>query len=202
MPLDPSNAAPKHNSQSCAALLRAGITAEHDSLLRSIALFISKTERRLHWNEALEMAAEILHEAAQEALRNASRFDPTRSAAAWVRGIAARLLLARRRADALGKRCLPAAVLGEEAWVAAIGQLSIGSADASIALRLDLEQAMALLTPAEQRAIQFRYYQGLDGEDLAIALGVPTLGAARVRVCRALQALRHHFALHEQQALP
>ena len=74
--------------------------------------------------------------------------------------------------------------------------------DAAVAGRLDLEQALARISPEERRAIEFRYYQGLDGEELATALGVSTPGAARVRVCRALQALRTHFAPAEEEVFP
>ena len=58
------------------------------------------------------------------------------------------------------------------------------------------------VSPEERRAIEFRYYKGLDGEELARALGVSTPGAARVRVCRALQALRTLFAPAEEEVFP
>ena len=182
--------------------IRAAIEEEHEPLLRSIAVLVAKTGRDLRWPEVMEIASEILHEAVQEALKHADRFDPTRSATAWVRGIAARLLLTRRRAEARVWRCIPAAVLGEEAWAAALGQHCTGPTDAAVAGRLDLEQALARISPEERRAIEFRYYQGLDGEELAAALGVSTPGAARVRVCRALQALRTHFAPAEEEVFP
>jgi DNA-directed RNA polymerase specialized sigma24 family protein len=44
-----------------------------------------------------------------------------------------------------------------------------------------------------RQALELRYFQGLDRDELAQALGVPTAGAARVRVCRALQALRAQY---------
>jgi RNA polymerase sigma factor (sigma-70 family) len=150
----------------------------------------------------MELASEILHEAVGEALKQGSGFDPTRSATAWVRGIAARLLLNRRRVEARGRRCVPVTVLGEEAWAAVLGRLSTGPSDAAVAGRLDLEQALGRLAPDERRAIDCRYYQGLDGAALASALGVATPGAARVRVCRALQALRTHFPLAEEEVYP
>jgi RNA polymerase sigma factor (sigma-70 family) len=148
------------------------------------------------------LASEILHEAVREALQHAHRFDPARSATAWVRGIAAQQLLTRRRTEARAHRCVPATVLGEEAWAAALGQLCSGAADVAVAGRLDLEQALGRLAPADRRALECRYYQGLDGDELAIALGVSTPGAARVRVCRALQALRTHFRSAAGEVVP
>jgi RNA polymerase sigma factor (sigma-70 family) len=199
---NPSNSQPESEALPGAARVRAAIEEGHESLLRSVALLVAKTQRELCWPEVMEVAAEILHEAVREALKHASTFDPTRSATAWVRGIAARLLLSRRRAEARGRRCVVATVLGEEAWAAVLGQLHTASADAAVARRLDLEQALRRIGPQERRAIECRYYQGLDGEALASALGVATVGAARVRVCRALQALRAQFSPDEEEVLP
>jgi RNA polymerase sigma factor (sigma-70 family) len=208
MPGNSSNAELESEAPGCTARIRAAIEEEHGPMLRSIAVLVAKTGRGLRFAEVMEMASEILHEAVQEALNHAERFDPTRSATAWVRGIAARRLSTRRRAEARARRCLPAAVLGEEGWAAALGQHCTGPTDAAVAGRLDLEQALARIPPEERRAIECRYYQGLDGEELAAALGVSTPGAARVRVCRALQALRTHFApaggrsFHERTTKP
>src|SRR4051812_6508563 len=77
--------------------IRAAIDKEHESLLRSIALLVAQTGRDLRSSEVTETASELLQEAVQEALRHEERFDSTRSAAAWVRGIAAKLLLNRKR---------------------------------------------------------------------------------------------------------
>jgi len=202
MPRNSSYAEPESEALECAARIRAAIEDEHDTLLRSVALLVAKTERSLRWFEVMEIASEILHEAVQQALEHAHRFDPTRSATAWVHGIAARLLLSRRRAEARARRCVPATVLGAEAWAAALGQLCTAPADAAAAGRLDVEQALGRISPDERRTIEFRYYQRLDGEDLASALGVSTQGAARVRVCRALQALRAQFPAAEEEVFP
>jgi RNA polymerase sigma factor (sigma-70 family) len=188
-----SNAKPEDQAQKCAAQIRAAIEEEHDSLLRSVAVLVARTQRR-RWPEVMEIAAEILHEAVQEALKHSHRFDPTRSATAWIHGIAARCLLNRRRADGRVGRCIVATVLGDEAWASALEHLMTAPADIAAAARIDLEQALARISPDERLAIECRYHRGLDGEELASALGVSTPGAARVRVCRALQALRKYFS--------
>ncbi len=126
----------------CTARIRAAIEEDHEPLLRSIAVLVAKTGRGLRWPEVMEMATEILHEAVQEALKHADHFDPTRSATAWLRGIAARLLVNHRRAEARARRFIPAAALGEEAWAAALEQVCTAPADAAVAGRLDLEQAL------------------------------------------------------------
>lgn len=202
MPGDSSNAEPDLEGLDGTSRIRAAIEGEHEPLLRSVAIMVAKTGRDLRWPEVMEMASEVLHEAVHEALKHAGRFDPSRSATAWVRGIAARLLLTRRRAEARAGRCIPAAVLGEEAWAAALERHCSGSTDAAVAGRLDLELALARISPDERRAIEFRYYRGLDGQELAAALEVSTPGAARVRVWRALQAIRSHFAPAEEEVFP
>jgi RNA polymerase sigma factor (sigma-70 family) len=190
--------AARAHEQRCAALLRSAVAAEHDALLHSVALLIAKTHKPQPWPEVLELAAETLHEAVREALNHAANFDPTRSATAWVRGIAARLLLQRGRAEARARRCVPATVLGEDAWATLLQQLATGSDEAAVDGRLDLEQALGRIGADDRRALECRYYQGLEGKILARALGVATPGAARVRVCRALLALRAHFRLAEE----
>jgi len=176
-----------------AARLRAAIEEGHEPLLRTVAVLVARSDPRRRWPEVMEVASEVLQEAVREALEHAHRFDPARSAAAWVRGIAARLLSSRRRVEARARRCVPAAVLGQEAWAAALGRLRAADGEAAVVGRLDLEQVLGHLSPEERLALECRCFRGLDGEELASALGVPTPGAARVRVCRALQALRAHF---------
>jgi RNA polymerase sigma factor (sigma-70 family) len=198
----PSNTELEPRDLECTFRIRAAVIEEHEPLLRSIAVLVAKSGRGLAWPEVMELAAEILHDAVQQALEHAGRFDSTRSATAWVRGIAAKLLLTRRRDNARAWRCMPAAVLGEEAWATALRQRWTDSADGAVAGRLDLEQALSRVSPEERRTIELRYYQGLDGEALAAALGVATPGAARVRVCRALQSLRTHFAPTEEEVSP
>jgi RNA polymerase sigma factor (sigma-70 family) len=199
MPSAGSESEPDSGSQDPADLIRSAIKELHESLIRSVALLVARTHRSLRWPDVLEKASEILSEAVEQALKHADLFDPSRSAAAWIRGISARLLLSRTRTEARGRRCISAAALGNEAWSAALEQLLTGSAESAVAARLDLEQALGRLSPEERRAIELRYYRGLDGAALAAALNVPSAGAARVRVCRALQSLRTQFSSAHQE---
>jgi RNA polymerase sigma factor (sigma-70 family) len=177
------------------------VTEQHDKLLRSVVIMVSKSEHKLRWAEVLDLAREVLDAAVGEALAHAEVFDPTRSAAARIRGIAARVLRDRRRADARARRCVPQTVLGDEGWESALSQLCTGPPSEAVNRRLDLESALARITPEERRVIELRYYQALDGEELALALGVSTPGAARVRLCRALRALKKRLCA-ETEVLP
>ena len=195
-----SDSGPDIGSPGPGEMIRAAVAESPVALLRSVALMVASTNRSLRWPEVMEKAGEILNNAVEQALRHASQFDPERSATAWIRGIAARLLLSERRSEARGRRCVPAAVLGSEAWAAALEQLVTGTAETAVVRRLDLEQALARISPEERRVIQLRYYQGLDGKALAEALGASSVGAARVRVCRALQSLRSQFDTTKEEA--
>ena len=188
-----SDTEPDSGAPEPADLIRAAVSESHEALLRSVALLVSRTQRILRWAEAMDRAGEILNEAVEQALKHADRFDPARSVTAWIRGISARILLTRMRSNARGRRCVPAAVLGGEAWSAALDQLLTASSDSVVATRIDLRQALDRLSALDRKAIELRYFKGLDGVDLASALGTSTPGAARVRVCRALQALRAQF---------
>lgn len=202
MPADSSNAVPDAATPPAAARIRAAIEEEYESLLRSVAVLVARSNRHLPWAQVMEVASEVLQEAVQEALQHAGRFDPSRSATAWLRGIAARLLLSRRRGEARARRCVPAATLGHQAWTAALEQLCTASTEPASAGRLDLEQALAALPADQRQALELRYYRGLDGKELARALGVSTPGAARVRVYRALQALRACFRPAGEEVYP
>ena len=183
--------------------IRAAIKEEHEPLLRSIAVLVAKTGRGLRWPEVMEIASEILHEAVQEALKHADRFDPTRSATAWVRGIAAKLLLSRRRAEArltaIGSRGRPRrGGLGRRAR-AALHRIHRrgGRRDGSIWSRHSLASPPKSGGPSNSATTRVWTEKSWQA-----ALGVSTPGAARVRVCRALQALRTHFAPAEEEVFP
>jgi RNA polymerase sigma factor (sigma-70 family) len=176
-----------------AARIRTAVAEGHDQLLHLIAVIVVKTERPGRWADVLERAEEVLDEAVGEALQDAQRFNPSLSVVPWICGIAANVLKTRRRKEKRARRCVTATALGEEAWQAALRQLCLEPESKAVDGHLDLEQALGRLTPEQRRAIELRYYQGLDGEALARALETPTTGAARVRVCRAMLALRAQF---------
>jgi RNA polymerase sigma-70 factor (ECF subfamily) len=163
---------------------------------------VSKSQQHLRWAEAVDVAQEVLNTAVGEALAHAEVFDPARSAVAWIRGIAANVLRDRRRADARARRCVPATSLGEEGWESALSQLRTEPPGEAVDRRLDLASALARLPPEDRHVIELRYYQDLDGEQLAQALAAPTPGAARVRLCRALRALRERLLCAKGELLP
>ena len=202
MPMDPSNSPSEREATSRTARIRQLVSGRHAQLLRSVMVMIWNSEHNLRRDEVADLAQEVLDTAVGEALAHAEVFEPTRSAAAWIRGIAARVLRDRRRADARARRCVPQSALGVEAWASALSQLRTGPPGEAVDHRLDLERALAGLTADERQVIELRFFQGLDGEELARALRAPTSGAARVRLCRALRALKERLICSDEEVLP
>ncbi|HTU18017.1 MAG TPA: sigma-70 family RNA polymerase sigma factor [Gemmataceae bacterium] len=170
--------------------LRQAIERDYPLLLRRLAVIVYRVCGRLRRDEVAERVEEVLGEAVKRALQTAAAFDPQRSATAWLMGFALHILQEQRRP----RRAVVQSDLGDEAWRAVLEDLhSADDADATT-IRLDIRQALARLEEAPRRALELRYFKGLDGEELAKALDAPTSGAARVRVARALRVLRKTFA--------
>jgi RNA polymerase sigma-70 factor (ECF subfamily) len=180
--------------------LRAAVERDYDSLCRRVGLLVYKSCGALRRDEVAERVQEVLDESVRRALAAAERFDAGRSASAWLLGIAARVLHEQRRERAA--RPVPASDLGGDRWREVLeGLYAVPDGEAAV-IRLDVRQALARLGEAERAALERRYFDGLDGEDLARALGAPSAGATRVRVCRAMQALRAQFGVGREEGGP
>lgn len=180
--------------------LRAAVERDYDALCRRVGVLVYKSCGALRRDEAAERVQEVLDESVRRALAAAERFDAGRSAAAWLLGIAARVLHEQRRERAA--RPVPASDLGDEPWREVLDSLYAAPDGEAAVIRLDVRQALARLNDADRAALERRYFDGLDGDELARALGAPSAGAARVRVCRALQALRGRFGVGREGGKP
>lgn len=166
--------------------LRQAIERDYPLIVRRLSVIVYRVCGRLRREEVADRVEEVLAEAVRRALQAAASFDPARSAMAWLMGFALHILQEQRRP----RRAVIQSDLGDEAWRAVLENLcSSDDADAAT-IRLDIRHALARLDEAQRRVIELRYFEGLDGEALAKALDAPTSGAARVRLARALQALR------------
>ncbi len=166
------------------------IQEEYATLSRRIGALIYRLRGRLRRDEVRDKVDEILNETAKRALQAAERFEMGRSAIAWLMGFALRIMQEQRRG--WKGRLVVQSDLGEEAWQGALNQLSTADTDAA-AIGLDIRQALDRLEESKRLILEKRYFAGLDGEELAKAVDAPTAGAARVRLARALQALRAQF---------
>ncbi len=129
-----------------------------------------------------QLADELFEETIVVAWRTLDRFDRTRAFGPWLRGIARRLLLARRRQDARRMRTLGDDVLDQVDRACAEFENRTGDAFDE---RLDaLRKCMAALPPRLRAAIESRYTNDLHGARLADALAV-TFESAKKLVQRA-----------------
>jgi RNA polymerase sigma factor (sigma-70 family) len=170
--------------------LRQAIEREYPVLVRRLAVLVYRVCGRLRREEVSDRVTEVLSEAVKRALQCGASFDPTRSATAWLMGFALRILQEQRRGRG---HIVVQSDLGDEAWRNALEDLCSQDDTQATTIRLDIRQALDSLVEPQRHAIEKRYIEGLDGEALARALNAPTTGAARVRVARALQALRNVF---------
>ena len=175
--------------------IRSVLESDADGLFRVIAVKIKKVFNHLHRPEIAELAYEILDETARRALARPETLDLTRSAFAWLVGIAVHILQERLRDVANERRQVTVTDLGEEVWATLLGQLHHGALDNVISDTLDMHEALGRLDPGSRNALDCQYFRGLGGEDLAKAIGAPNAGAARVRVFRALQRLRDQLGV-------
>jgi RNA polymerase sigma factor (sigma-70 family) len=179
--------------------LREVIAQEYPLLFRRIGTLVYRICGQVRREEAEERIKEILNEAAMRALQSCDRFDPRRSAIPWLMGFALRILQERRRGQA--RRPVVQSDLGDEKWRHVLEELFAVDSDAAT-IRLDIRQTLARLKESQRRILELRFFEGLDGEEFARAVDAPTLGAARVRLARALQALRAQFGLAEGEVTP
>lgn len=180
----------ERNADDPADHLRQAIEREHEALSRRIAVLVYRLCGRLRRDEIADRVAEVLNEAVKRALQSAAAFDPQRSATAWLMGFALRILQEQRHPH----RVVVQSDLGDAAWRGALEEMCAAGNEEATTIRLDIQQALKRLDESQRRAIELRYFQGLDGEELARTLDAPTAGAARVRLARALQVLRAAFS--------
>jgi RNA polymerase sigma-70 factor (ECF subfamily) len=155
-------------------------------------------QRRVHPTHAEDIAADVFLVAWR-------RFDDlppdAGDARAWLFEIAQRTLLNGQRGDrrrqALTIRIADAIVVAQagEAWK--------GSGSELVAHRLDLAAAWSRLTPVHQETLSLAVWDGLDGPQAAMVLGISPV-AFRLRLSRARRALRRYcqFTPAQPSSLP
>jgi RNA polymerase sigma-70 factor (ECF subfamily) len=138
----------------------------------------------------------IVHETVNEtwirAVRTEHRYDPARPALPWLLAIATNVLLERRRANFRDRR-----QLNETDLAANDALLENVLSNSDIPADVDSDQqavqsVLAELPPEIRALLEARFVQGLDGPALAERLGI-SHGAARVRLCRAMQQFRKRW---------
>jgi RNA polymerase sigma-70 factor (ECF subfamily) len=160
-----------------AELAAAGDRAAFGELVRRSLPAVRSLIRRMGAQPAL--ADDVSQDAFIAALRAVATFRGESSFAAWVMRIAARIYLRRSRGDAR--------------WVSLEEPISPDAIDIGkrrdAAAGLDLDRALALLSPAERLCVSLCHGAGFTHAELADELALP-LGTVKSHVLRGTRRLR------------
>ena len=174
--------------------LRQRIPQHYEELCRSALPMVCKRRRHLPPKQQIDLAEQVVQEALERAWEKADTYDPARGAVPWLMRFILNVLresVAGRGDDA---RVATETDIGELTWMVALERDSADAdgADAGAAERRRrlVDRAKQTLTDAQRQVVTLRFEQQLDGAALAEAIGAPSAGAARVRLSRALDALR------------
>ncbi len=162
-----------------AALAAAGGRKEFGELVRRHGSAVRGVLRRMGADPAT--ADDLAQDAFLQAFERIAEFRGEGAFVAWVKRIAARLYLKRRRKDAI--LVLEAEPREPEG--------AMRPHDA--AGRIDLDDALRLLAPAERLCVSLCYGAGLSHAEVAQALNTP-LGTVKSHVKRGLDKLRERMA--------
>lgn len=170
-----------------ASLSAAGDRAAFGELVRRHGSSVRALLRRMGAEPAT--ADDVAQDAFITAFERIGEFRGDGAFPAWVRRIAARLYArrARRRMEA---------ELGAEALDGAAGP---GEGDAAV--RLDLDAALAGLSPVERMCVSMCYGAGLTHAEMAEALGAP-VGTVKSHVKRGLEKLRRRMGVAPSAPAP
>jgi RNA polymerase sigma-70 factor (ECF subfamily) len=159
-----------------AALAAAGGRAEFGELVRRHGAAVRGLLRRMGADPAA--ADDVAQDAFLKAFESIAEFRGEGTFAAWVKRIAARLYLKRRRREA-------ALVLEAEPREAEPDPAPFADA----AGRIDLDEALKSLSPAERLCVSLCYGAGLSHTEAAESLGAP-VGTIKSHVKRGLDKLK------------
>lgn len=148
-----------------------------------------------------EAALELLEEVYIEALRTASRFDPSRPSRAWLLGIANNLVLRKRESKQIQSqrektvsdlRRADQEELTDEDILDRLTTLYHEGPESGVIANEQYEYLLSLVSEGDRQLLRLAIELDLDGKSLAQVLGC-NYNAALVRLCRARQHLRSAF---------
>ncbi len=165
------------------ALAARGERAAFGELVRRHGSAVRGLMRRMGADHA--MADDLAQDAFLAAFEQVGDFRGEGTFQAWVKRIAARLYVKRWRRQA--RADLLAEAVGDEAIEPAM------EGEGAAAGRIDLDEAMKTLAPAERVCVSLCYGAGLSHAEAATALNAP-LGTVKSHVKRGLDKLRRRLS--------
>ena len=187
-------------------LLRRFIEENADTLLGTLRVYAVRAGLADRQGATLA-AVELLNEVTVEALAHADRFRPSGQPMAWLLGIAANLIkreqagrATRNRREPLVRDLYPhaQAAISEDELFDRLAALDVSDLAQDLETSEGVSAILAHVSENDQRVLRLAVLHDLNGGELAQALDV-TPGAARVRLHRALNRLRHAWQMQAQQ---
>lgn len=171
--------------------LREAIARDYGALCGNVAALVNQHEGPMRFDQRHERVVEIANEAVRRVLERSEDFDPRQPAIAWLTGFARNVVHEQGR----GRRRRPVCEsdLDEPVWNAALARLFVPGCAEDDPLLARAREAFRRLAEVDRRVLDLALVQGLDSAAVAREMGFPSAGAARVRRCRALRALRELF---------
>lgn len=108
---------------------------------------------------------DLVHATFLAAMKTAASFDPARSCRAWLLGITARLVQRQRSTLARWTRLLTGFRVAEPPWTR--------DPESMLGEREGLERGLSCLSPAKRSVLLMAEVEGLSGDEIASALGIP-----------------------------
>jgi RNA polymerase sigma-70 factor (ECF subfamily) len=156
-----------------------------DGLLKHALAILGRRLAGCPAKDRLDKAEEACQETLARALQKCHQYDGSRPVRPWLHGIMNNVLAETSRA----LRRSPVQDVGDTAaWNRLVVDLGSDPADI-VAGSLDVEVYLTKLPSEHREVLRLRFYEGLSNDGLAARLGI-SLGNARVRLCRALNAIR------------
>jgi RNA polymerase sigma factor (sigma-70 family) len=194
-------------------IVTAVIDAQFNQLRTSICVLVARSGLAEGAAEIGELADEILQTTAEDALRGAETYDPSRSAHAWLLGIAAHKITDKQRSKAKDHDRTLSIEAGVPQRTSSIqpasdpesqspeDRLDAALYHSSLRDRLIdhdpfMDELLSLVNTEDRRVLTLVYVDGLDGVRLAAVLGIRE-GAAYVRAARAREHLRQKYLAAE-----
>ncbi len=189
MAIEPTGVMPMLGPREPADAIRSAVGREFEEIARSVGAMVRSVGggRGREWLR--QRTEDVLAEAVCRALERPESYDPGRPAKFWIVGIAWHVMKGEARVESGRPR---QAVLDEAAWESVIGVIDLDGRRA--ADHLDVERMLSRLSSQHRTLIELRYLRGLSDDEILAETAAPSAGAVRVRVHRALQALRDLFS--------
>jgi RNA polymerase sigma-70 factor, ECF subfamily len=160
-------------------------TAVQADLLNHALAILGRHRAGRPSTDRIDKAKEAFQETSVRALQKRPDYDPTRPVRPWLHGILTNVLAETTQS----LRRSPAQESEDAAeWERLAVDLAPDAAEVVPKL-LDVAGYLAKLSPEHREMLQLRFYDGLSHDEIAVRLGISP-GNARVRLCRALNAVK------------